>query len=300
VELRALLAWRCSWVGARSASNVSRCWRTSFADRAWQSDGLVISATGLGAAVGVPLVAFLLEAAVGLPFYVMGAASLGVWILFWSGCPESVQFGPIPHVFSHYREVGARRRSGMCCRQTLQQRSLWARLATWRPISCRLPPARGDTVLPLALAGSGVIVGGFLGRAGSRTTIVASCSLPVCVGGGCSRPSSHGAGVAWALSHGLWAAGLIRISSAVDPMLLRSGRERRATAMGLFAVSNQLGAFGAIAWGLHASPWVGSPWWDCCGLGVGGTPPLVIRLKIQDSPAFLAQMAYGKAQLPRN
>jgi predicted MFS family arabinose efflux permease len=80
-----------------------------------------------------------------------------------------------------------------------------------------------------------------------------------------------------------------RISSAVTPtLLLERASQARTTAMGLFAVSNQLGAF--------AGPAVGG-----LMLALGGFPPvglwclvvsvsaaIVLRLTVQDTTAFLA------------
>ncbi len=70
---------------------------------------LLILLTGVGAALGVRLVAVLLGAGGwSLPFYVMGAASLGVWILCWVWLPRRPrQPGQPLAFFSHYREVGA-------------------------------------------------------------------------------------------------------------------------------------------------------------------------------------------------
>ena len=71
--------------------------------------GWVCSASGVGAAFGVPLVA-LLCAAGGwrLPFYVMGTAALGVWLLGWLWLPGSPRLPGQPVAFfAHYREVGA-------------------------------------------------------------------------------------------------------------------------------------------------------------------------------------------------
>jgi len=74
-----------------------------------QAIGWFVSASGVGVVLGVPLVASLLGAGGWrLPFAVVGAAVLGIWLLPWVWCPRS----PRPPVqalafFAHYREVRA-------------------------------------------------------------------------------------------------------------------------------------------------------------------------------------------------
>jgi ACS family hexuronate transporter-like MFS transporter len=71
--------------------------------------GWSVSATGVGAAVGVPLVAYLFGAGGWrLPFAVVGTMSLVIWILLWVWFPRRQQ--PLRQTlafFSHYREVGS-------------------------------------------------------------------------------------------------------------------------------------------------------------------------------------------------
>jgi predicted MFS family arabinose efflux permease len=57
-----------------------------------QAIGWVVSASGVGVALGVPLVAGLLGAGGWkLPFAVVGAASMGIWLLLWVWCPRRPQ-----------------------------------------------------------------------------------------------------------------------------------------------------------------------------------------------------------------
>jgi predicted MFS family arabinose efflux permease len=74
-----------------------------------QAIGWVVSASGIGVALGVPLVASLLGAGGWkLPFAVVGAASMGIWLLLWVWCPRRPQQpGQALAFLSHYREVGS-------------------------------------------------------------------------------------------------------------------------------------------------------------------------------------------------
>ena len=239
----------------------------------------------------MPLVAFLLAAGGWrLPFYVMGAASLGVWVLFWVWLPPSPrQSGQALAFFSHYREVGAQAAFWYVLAANTLQHTIFAGMLSYLAAhlmqTSRLPA--GDTVLPLALAGSGVIVGGFLGgRVADHQRRVVFLALS-CVGGSLLAALVFTARVSpWAtVALACGAAGLIRISSAVTPMLLMEwAGTSRTTAMGLFAVSNQIGAFsgsllGGFVLALGGFPMVGLLW-----LGVGGIAAVLIRRKVQDSP----------------
>ena len=129
--------------------------------------GWLVSATGVSAAVGVPMVAFLLDAGGWrLPFSVIGTASLVVWIFLWVWFPRSQrQSGQALAFFAHYRAVSTDVMFWyVLTANTLQQMvffGMFAYLAAYLMQTYHLPA--GDTALPLALAGVGVIVGGFLG-----------------------------------------------------------------------------------------------------------------------------------------
>ena len=266
--------------------------------------GCLVSATGGVAAGGVPLVAFLLD--VGgwrLPFYLMGAGALGLWILFWTWLPPSPrQPGQALAFFSRYREAGAYTTFWyVLAANTLQQMifvGMLSYLATHLMQTYHLPA--GATALPLALAGSGVIVGGFLGgRVADHPRRVAWFALS-CVGGGLLAALVFTARVSPWVSVTLagGAAGLVRISSTVTPMVLMEwAGGSRTTATGLFAVSNQMGVFGGPSIGglmlaLGGFPMVGWLW-----LVVGVIAAAVVCLKVQDSAAFLAQMALRQGKM---
>jgi len=67
----------------------------------------------------------------------------------------------------------------------------------------------------------------------------------------------------------------------------------RTTATGLFAVSNQLGVFGGAALGGLMLALGGFPGVGLFCLGVAVIAAGVLRLTVQDSVAFLAQMAHA-------
>ena len=263
--------------------------------------GWVFSASGVGAAFGVPLVAVLL--AVGgwrLPFSVMGTAALGVWFLGGVWLPRSPRPPGQPLAFfAHYREVGAHGTVWYVLVANALERivffGMFAYLAAHLIQSYHLPA--GATALPLAIAGSGAIVGGWLGgRVADHRYRLVWYALS-CVGSGLLAALVFTARVSpWAIAVlACGAAALTGISLTVTPLLLMEwAGSSRTTATGLFAVSNQVGAFvgpslGGVLLALGGFPLVGL----FC-LGVSVLAAVVIRLKVRDSAAFLEQYAQRK------
>lgn len=135
--------------------------------------GWLLTANGVGVALGVPLVAWLLG--IGgwrLPFYVLGTAALGIWVVVWVWCPRSPgQPSLCLAFFSHYREVGAHVTFWyVLAANALQQMvffGLFAYLAAYLIQTYHMPA--GDTALPLALAGGGALSWQASWGGGSRT-----------------------------------------------------------------------------------------------------------------------------------
>lgn len=263
--------------------------------------GWLISATGVSAAVGVPLVAFLFGAGGWrLPFAVMGTASLVIWILLWCWFPHSQQpLGQALAFFSHYRQVGSHVMFWYVLAANVFQQmvffGMFGYLAAYFMQTYHLPTAA--TAIPLALAGMGVIVGSFLGgRVADHHRRLALFALS-CWGSGLLAVLVFTAQVSpWvtvALAFG--AAALARISSAVTPtLLLELAGNSRTTATGLFTLSNQLGVFGGASLGGLMLALGGFPRVGLFCLGASVIAAVVIQLKVRDSAAFLAQLALRK------
>jgi predicted MFS family arabinose efflux permease len=260
--------------------------------------GWVLSATGVGAVVGVPVVACLLDAGGWhLPFSVLGTASLVLWILFWVWLPRS----PLPPdqplaFFSHYREVGANGTFwSVLTVGALQQMvffGMFAYLAAHLMQTYHLPPR--ETALPLALAGGGVIVGAFLGgRVADHRRRLVLFALS-CVGSGVLAALVFTTRVSpWAtVGLAFGAASLARISTAVTPtLLLELAGRSRTTATGLGAVGSQMGVFGGSALGGLLLALGGFPMVGLLCLGGAVLAAGLLRLTVRDSDEFLAQLA---------
>jgi predicted MFS family arabinose efflux permease len=77
-------------------------------------------------------------------------------------------------------------------------------------------------------------------------------------------------------------------------LLMEVADSSRTTATGLFAVSNQVGAFGGPSLGGVLLALGGFPLVGLFCLGVSVLAAVVIRLKVRDSAAFLEQYAQRK------
>ena len=266
----ALLACRClSGVGA--AMIIPNCLATvadvSPRPSAVKAMGWVISATGLGTAFGVPLVALLTDlGGWRVPFYVIGALLLLLWGLLWVWFPAS-QAGHSGSFLAHVQAVGGQAALwGVLAANGLQVMAFMGMssyLAAYLMHTYRL--SAGATALPLIVAGLGVIAGSLVGgRVAGRASRVAVVALAF-VGGG------FGAALVFTTDISPWAtvllafgvSGLLPLSWPVTAVLLTElAGQSRATATGLFAVSNQLGVVGGASLGgvmlaLGSFPWVG-------------------------------------------
>jgi MFS transporter, DHA1 family, inner membrane transport protein len=263
--------------------------------------GWVFSASGVGVAFGVPLVALVF--AVGgwrLPFAVLGVTALGLWSLGWRWLPWQPRPPGQPVAFvAHYREVGAQGTVWYVLGANALQRmvffGMFAYLAPHLIQSYQLPAS--DTALPLAIAGSGAIVGGWLGgRVADHRQRLAWYALS-CIGSGLLAAlvfTTQGSPWATAVLAG-GATALTSPSLTVTPTLfMEVAGNSRTTATAFFAVSNQLGAFGGPALGGILLALGGFPLVGLFCLGVSVLAAVVVRLKVRDSAAFLAQHARRK------
>ena len=213
--------------------------------------GWVISATGLGMAFGIPMVALLTD--VGgwrFPFYTLGFLLLILWGFLWRGLPRAESAtGDIATFVSHLKVVSTQKvfwyiliANGL---QTMAYIGMSGYLAAYLIQSYSMDA--GDTALPLSLAGLGVIagslVGGRVADRGDRASVLARTFL----GGGLAAalvftiPFSPWLTVVLAFA----VSGLLPLAwPVVAVMLTDLAGESRATATGLFAVSNQMGILG--------------------------------------------------------
>jgi hypothetical protein len=152
----------------------------------------------------------------------------------------------------------------------------------------------GDTVLPLALAGGGLITGGVLGGCIADHRHRLAWFALACVGGGVLAASVFTVRVpAWVtVAFACGMAGLGCISSVVTPAwLLERASGSRTTATGAFAASNRVGVFGGASLGGLMLALGGFPLVGLFCLGVAVLAAVVIRLKVRDSAASPAQRA---------
>lgn len=225
-------------------------------DRRGPAMGWWSSATGLGIALGIPLVALLTQlGGWRLPFYVIGLLLMLVGGLVWVWCPrQQPQAGPAVPFLAHFRAVGGNTvlwgvlvANGLRVMTFLGMSSY---LATYLTHTYRL--SAGDTALPLTVAGLGSIAGSLVGGCVATQTSRLAVAAMACLGGGL------GAALVFTLTLSLWttvmlacgATGLLSLAWTVMAVLLTEvAGQSRATATGLLTVSNQLGAMGGAALG---------------------------------------------------
>jgi DHA1 family inner membrane transport protein len=152
----------------------------------------------------------------------------------------------------------------------------------------------GDTVLPLALAGGGLVAGGVLGGWVADHRHRLTWFALACVGSGLLAALVFTMRVSpWTtVTLACGTAGLARISSVVTPAwLLEWAGGSRTTASGLFAVSNQLGVLGGASLGGLMLALGGFHLVGLFCLGVAVVAAVVIRLKVREAPVSLELMA---------
>lgn len=218
--------------------------------------GWLSSAAGLGTAFGIPLVALLSD--VGgwrFPFYVIGLLGLLLWSLLWVGCPKSPPPSALAVPFlAHVRAVGGKTvlwwvllANGL---RGVAFLAMFSYLAPYLMHTYRL--SAGETALPLAVAGLGVIGGNLLGgRVAGQASRLAVMAI-ACIGGGL------GAALVFTTALSPWAtvglacgvAGMLSLAWPVTVVLaMEVAGQSQATATGLLSVSNQLGAIGGASLG---------------------------------------------------
>jgi predicted MFS family arabinose efflux permease len=288
----ALLACRCL-TGVGAAMIPPNCFATvadvfPTPDQRGKAMGWLVSAGGLGTAFGIPLVALLAD--IGgwrLPFYALGLLLLLLWGLLWVWFPSSPrQPGQAVSFVAHFRTVGVSAVFWCVlaanCLQVMAFMGMSSYLAPYLMRTYRL--SAGETALPLTIAGLGVIAGSLIGGRvagqGYRLAVVAIAFIGGGLGAALVFTTDISPWVTVMLAFGV--AGLLPLSWPVTALLLTElAGQSRATATGLFAVSNQLGAVGGASLGgvmlsLGSFPLVGL----FC-LGTAAMAAVVIYYKVQ-------------------
>jgi predicted MFS family arabinose efflux permease len=150
--------------------------------------GWIISASGLGAAFGIPFVA-LLDDLGGwrLPFYVLALFLMILWGLLWRQFPRRPpQPGHAVSFVAHFRTVGVTAVFWFVlaanCLQVMAFIGMSSYLAPYLMRTYRL--SAGETALPLTIAGLGVVAGSLLGgRVAGQASRLAVVTI-VFLGGG--------------------------------------------------------------------------------------------------------------------
>jgi MFS transporter, DHA1 family, inner membrane transport protein len=298
----ALLACRCL-TGAGAAMIPPNCFATvadvfSTPAQRGKAMGWLLSASGLGTAFGIPLVALLVDlGGWRLPFYVLAFVLLILWGLLWVWFPQSRrQPGHAVSFVAHFRTVGVTTVFWWVlaanCLQVMAFMGMSSYLAPYLMRTYRL--SAGETALPLTIAGLGVIAGSLLGgRVAGQAYRLAVVALVFLGGGG-------GATLVFTMDLSPWATvvlacsvgGLLSVAWPVTAVLLTDlAGPSRATATGLYAVSNQLGAVGGASFGGVLLALGGFPLVGLFCLATATTAAGVIYYKVQKASAGYRPLA---------
>lgn len=210
---------------------------------------ILISASLLGPMLGLPLVALMGDlAGWRLPFGVVGGLCLVLWGLQWAWFPRRPH--PVGQTFTFLARYKAVSRSpgiwyvlGAAALYNTATAGLFTYLAAFLIRTYGMQT--GATALPLAVAGTGAVLGSLLGGAVAGQAWRIPCvTLTLLVGGVLTE-------LAFAVGASPWltmllagaGAGLLTILQPVTNTLIADlAGESRGTANGMLAVSNQLGA----------------------------------------------------------
>jgi len=225
-------------------------------DRHGKSLGWLLSSIGLGTAFGTPTVA-LLTVAGGwrFPFYVLGILLLILLGILWMWFPRSpTQPGRGLTLFSHFRGVGSKAVFWYLlvanCLMNMVFMGVSIYLAVYLMQMYHMTAS--EIAFPLMLAGLGVIAGSLMGgRVASHENRLAVISISFLIGGLVALLVFTTHISPW-ITAGLSFVTicLLLITSPITVLLLTEwAGESRATATGMFSVSNQLGIVGGASIG---------------------------------------------------
>jgi predicted MFS family arabinose efflux permease len=258
-------------------------------ERRGKSLGWLISSIGLGTAFGTPTVALLSDAGGWrLPFYVLGTLLLILLGILWVWFPRSqTQPGHALSLVSHFRGVGSKAVFWYLlmanCLMNMVFMGVSNYLAVYLIQIYRMNA--GEIAFPLMLAGLGVIAGSLIGgRVAGHEHRLALISISFLIGALVALLVFTTHISPW-ITAGLSfvTVCLLTISGPVTALLLTEwAGKSRATATGMFAVSNQLGIVGGASIGglmlsLGSFPLIGM----FCSV-TAATAAALVRFKVQE------------------
>ena len=262
-------------------------------ERRGKALGWLISSIGLGTAFGVPIVALVTD--VGgwrVPFYILSTLLLILWLILWVWFPRSqTQTGYALTFVSHFKEVGSKAVFWYLLMSNCLMNTAFMGVSNYQAAYLmRIYHLNaGEITLPMMLAGPGVIAGSLIGgRVAGQRYRLTFLSISLFLGGLVASlvfTTQISPWITVGLSFGT--VGLLLITSPVMALLLSElAGQSRATATGMFAVSNQFGLMGGASIGglmlsIGGFPFVGL----FCSVAAA-IAAIVIRLKVRESPEF--------------
>ncbi len=262
--------------------------------------GRLIGVATVGSALIVPVTALL--SGVGswrIPFLAFGVMAAVVWTMSWRWFPSSQSVvSQSMTLVTRFKQIGS---NGMLwyviCSNAAQRMvyfAMFSYLAAY--LTETYGKSTGDTALPLALVGLGAILGAFIGSVvagrAARLAVASACSL----GGGIAAVVLFSAGISeWmVIALGFGVAAFFSIGWPVlTTRLTELAGPSTATALGLFAASNQLGAVGGSAIGGLALALGGFSMVGVFCLAVAAVAATVLRFKVRESPEFSRALDAG-------
>jgi predicted MFS family arabinose efflux permease len=260
-------------------------------ERRGKALGWLISSIGLGTAFGVPIVAFLTD--VGgwrLPFYALGTLLLILWLILWVLFPRSQIRPGYPLKFlSHFKEVGSKAMFRYLLMSNFFMNTAFMGVSNYQAAYLMeiYHLNAGEITLPMMLAGLGVMAGSIMGgRVAGKRYRLTLLSISLFIGGLVASLVFTTQISPW-ITVGLSfvTVCLLLITAPVTALLLTElADQSRATATGMFTVSNQFGIMGGASIGglilsIGGFPFVGL----FCSVAAA-IAAVVIRLKVRESP----------------
>lgn len=263
-------------------------------ERRGKALGWLLSATGVGTALGIPGVALLADAGGWqLPFYVIGALLLILWGLLWVWLPRSqLQKGEAIGFLARFRQVGAIRTFWYVLGANLLMVTAFSGVFTYLAayLIQTYSMHEGEVALPLTLAGLGVIIGSLVGgRVAGFNRHLLLVSVSFMFGGLVAALVFDTRVSPWltvALASGV-AAFLLMSWPVTSILLIELAGRSRATALGMFAVSNQAGTIAGTSLGGLMLAFGGFPMVGIFCLVSAVAAAAVMGLKVRESSASL-------------